>query len=373
MLKGKKVCIVTWYGSNNYGTNLQVYALYSVVKKLGLSPDLIRPFEHRKQIHQYPGQKRRWISNMKARLKCWLYMETPELVRQQKIMQFLKKEFTFSDLIINDIQAKALSSQYDYFLTGSDQIWNPYTLDTFYLLDFVQDGKKKVSYSSSIAVNTIPDNQKEIYRQYLGDFKALSCRELTGSVVLQKLVGKEVRNVLDPVLLLPSQEWRTFSQKASLKENVNISEPFVFCYFIGDKKQDWEAVEEILREQNIQRCLIFTVFPCVSKVKGATYLRDADIADFIWFLDHAQFVCTDSFHSMAMCVKLCKSFVAFIRCKENERTENSRVYDFLDHYGLTHRIYQKGVLLPAISFEEVSRKLEYDIAQSLEYLEKNLI
>lgn len=30
---GKKVCVVTWYGGTNYGTNLQAYAL---VKKLNL-------------------------------------------------------------------------------------------------------------------------------------------------------------------------------------------------------------------------------------------------------------------------------------------------------------------------------------------------
>ena len=31
----KNIGLITWYGSKNYGTNVQVYALYKKIKELG--------------------------------------------------------------------------------------------------------------------------------------------------------------------------------------------------------------------------------------------------------------------------------------------------------------------------------------------------
>ena len=39
-----KIGIVTWWGTPNYGTTLQAYALYRKVKDLGYDPYLIRRF-----------------------------------------------------------------------------------------------------------------------------------------------------------------------------------------------------------------------------------------------------------------------------------------------------------------------------------------
>ncbi len=62
---------------------------------------------------------------------------------KKKIMRFLKEELTFINPVKNKSNIALLNEKYDYFLTGSDQIWNPFFLDTFYLLDFVQDDKKR--------------------------------------------------------------------------------------------------------------------------------------------------------------------------------------------------------------------------------------
>ena len=50
-----KVCLVTWYGSNNYGTNLQAYALYTVLRSKGIHVDMIRPFCGRKKVSPISG------------------------------------------------------------------------------------------------------------------------------------------------------------------------------------------------------------------------------------------------------------------------------------------------------------------------------
>ena len=40
----KNIGLITWYGSKNYGTNVQVYALYKKIKELGYPCDLIAAF-----------------------------------------------------------------------------------------------------------------------------------------------------------------------------------------------------------------------------------------------------------------------------------------------------------------------------------------
>lgn len=361
----KKVCIVTWYGSNNYGTNLQAYALYHVLKENNIKVDFIKPFKGRRVFHQYPGQPFKLSRCIKTFLNICMIREIPEIIRQKKIMRFLKEELTFINTVKNKSNIALLNENYDYFLTGSDQIWNPFFLDTFYLLDFVQDDKKKIAYSSSIAVNTIPLKLQPIYTQYLSRFKAICCRENTGSSLLSSLIHKEVKTVLDPVLLLDKDKWIKLGQKASLKNKVSTSENYIFCYFIGDKAFEWDALEDIKKATGIQRVLVFLVSPPKHINKKYEYLRTADIADFIWYLQHASYVVTDSFHNVAMCLKLEKDFVALMRCKEDEKSENSRMYDFLAIFNLAHKIYtskDKDYLKP-ILFSEVEKLLNIKIIE----------
>ena len=58
-------------------------------------------------------------------------------------MKFLKMNFVLLLLPTCPKDIELLNKQYDKFLTGSDQIWNPYNLDTFYMLDFVKEDQRK--------------------------------------------------------------------------------------------------------------------------------------------------------------------------------------------------------------------------------------
>lgn len=338
-----KVCLVTWYGSNNYGTNLQAYALYTVLRSKGIHVDMIRPFCGRKKFHQYPGQQRELRSKCVALIKKVLGIRKPEQVRQTKIMKFLKNEFCFTPLVTCPKDIELLNKQYDKFLTGSDQIWNPYNLDTFYMLDFVKENQKKIAYSSSIAVSRIPEEKQNLYKKYLSSFSAIFCREETGSKMLSALTGKTVKTVLDPVLLLDENSWIQFSHKGSLVNRISVSIPYIFCYFIGDKDFEWKALKTIKEQYGINRVIVFSVAPPTCKIKGYEYLQSADIYDFVWFLHHATYVVTDSFHNVAMSLKLKKDFVALMRCKEDQKSENSRMYDFLASFGLEFKIREFGI------------------------------
>lgn len=87
-------------------------------------------------------------------------------------------------------------------------MWNyPLTnFDTTYLLDFITDNNKKVSYAASFGVKTIDDKYKETYAKLLSEFSSISVRESTGVSIVRELINKDVPMVADPVILLTSDE-----------------------------------------------------------------------------------------------------------------------------------------------------------------------
>lgn len=51
----------------------------------------------------------------------------------------------------------AQNGLFDTFVCGSDQIWAPNVFNDVYMLSFVDDEKKKVSYAASIGLPYIPN------------------------------------------------------------------------------------------------------------------------------------------------------------------------------------------------------------------------
>lgn len=82
----------------------------------------------------------------------------------------------------NSTGAAELNNKFDKFIVGSDQVWNPTNngQDMAYLLDFVEDDYKKISYSSSFGISGLDENNSKLYANYLSKFYRLSSREMAG-------------------------------------------------------------------------------------------------------------------------------------------------------------------------------------------------
>ena len=100
-------------------------------------------------------------------------------------------------------------------MVGSDQVWNPDHFDEVYLLDFVPDNIRKISYASSIGVEQLPETLKGKYKKYLKRFDSISVRESKAADVIEKLVNKPVDVVLDPTFY-----WMVFRGICLLKSSL---------------------------------------------------------------------------------------------------------------------------------------------------------
>ena len=141
-----KVAIITINDNNNYGNRLQNYALQQFLKSEFCNVDSIWYSEKEnsilnkkiwtwKSIIKYiinKGNFRDYVNKYYLR----------DVLRIYNISKFTQKYInTKYDFIIK----KDLDNEYDYFIVGSDQVWNTQLNfnDLNYFLKFVKDDKKK--------------------------------------------------------------------------------------------------------------------------------------------------------------------------------------------------------------------------------------
>ena len=167
MLKDK-VGLVTFYG-DNYGGLLQAYALQQTINRMDfkceimkydwISPEsktekYIKKFLQIESIFAYMEKRR----IMRANFKNFA-------IRAQQFQKFRNDYLSFdhnSCVTIEDYYKN--TPEFDFYVCGSDQIWNPNLYgrcNPIYFLDFVRNGKRKISYAPSIGVAEIEQKYKK--------------------------------------------------------------------------------------------------------------------------------------------------------------------------------------------------------------------
>lgn len=372
----KNVCIVTWFGSPNFGTNLQAFALLNVLKKEGYCVKILSqlpPFSNKQQLLQYYLFKfkpyRVWL-----RLKR-LFSKANEsfyffFFGNPAINKWVKK--TLKPTILNfPFEIRRLVAKTDCFIVGSDQVWNTFVgFDPTMYLDFAGD-KKRISYASSMGATSINPRFMEEVIKHLLRFSHISLREPAAATLIEHLLERtDVTSVLDPTLLLSQQEWSNICcpYNKFLFENSD----YIFCYLIGDKQRYKEIVLDIWQQSGVKNLVI------VPSCENPTFSIDQSFSaknisppEFVWLIKNAKLICTDSFHATALSINFGKRFVELLRFDDKDvASQNSRIYEILNRYGLKSRLYNKNSTLwqDEIDYSLVHKLLECDRKSSLDWL-----
>lgn len=335
----KRIGLVTWLGGGNYGTSLQAYALYKFLEKKGYDVSLIDYFNY-----QHFGLK----SRLKALLKSigvfrliedYKIAKKYDPLKYRKLFKFLRENIRQAH-VINKRQYKELVDDTDVFCVGSDQVWNAYFhFNPFYFLNFAQDDKR-ISYASSMGTKDFPKQYQEEIKGLLNEFEHVSLREETGRKAVSELTGrKDVKTVLDPTFLLQPSDWEDVADKATFE--IELPKIYILCYLIGNNDNYIKQVEKVKKLSSTKNIIVIPAEENPNfKIQGATEYRFASVPEFIWLLSHAETVVTDSFHATAISLNLHKDFIEFLRFKDTEKgSQNSRIYDILDTFGLQDRFY----------------------------------
>ena len=266
----------------------------------------------------------------------------------------------------------------DLFITGSDQIWNPYCggFNPMMFLEFAGD-KKRVAYSSSISRPNFPQEVEERVKNDLSKFQYIAVREKKSVELLKDMLCRDdIQLVVDPTYLLSTEKWLEFGNRAKIE--FELPERYIFCYFIGITRNDEynEMVENVKKYTGIQKVITIDCIGSNYNYGEGIVYKDGGPYEFIYLLSHASYVCMDSFHATVFALKFHKDFVHILKSKSDSSNEsqNSRMYDMLNRYNLEYKLYDTTTTdwQRPVDFERVDIILSKEIEQSIAFLEREL-
>lgn len=382
----KKILLVTWYANYNYGTALQAYALKSVIEDPSITGLMEKPQDWHYKCDLLPHtpcrrkQNGMWkklfvpttyLSKLGYLCDKKVYNSKKALFKEREnaFHNFISDNFVFASdhNVQNNEELSQIAHNYDVVLAGSDQIWNPVSLDPVYLLQWVPDGKK-ISYGSSLSVGNIAPADEPVYQQALNGFKAISIRDRKCRAQLEAIACKSVTTVVDPVILLG---------RNALLQGVRdiVSPPFVFCYFLGGKREHRVFALSEAQKQNLQVHAVINVGSDYSADKPFESVADWDVGPwkFVSYIKSANVVITDSFHATVIST-LCHTPFIVLEKDPMRPEQNNRILEFLDAVGLRNRWKANNVdtAISEAQWEQADSALSKMRKSSLDWLISNL-
>lgn len=342
-----KTGIITLNGNKNYGNKLQNYALKTTLEKLNCDTDTL----------WLETNKEKTIRYIKEIIKFTL-MHTQykrEKIFKQFNKDYLNVKYTKLDKKINNL--------YNYFIVGSDQVWNwsfDVNFDTYFAK--FSSKEKNISYAASFGLDYIKDDLKDTYKNGLNNFNYISVREDRGKELVEELtVRKDAEVVLDPTMLLTEEEW----EKIIKKPKKLISKKYILTYFLGELSTErQEEIKRIAKENNCD------IIDALDK-KGDFYTIGP--SEFLYLEKNAFLICTDSFHSCVFALIFNRPFVIFDR-EDKEIKMNSRIETLLSKFELENRKYEGKIIDKNLkhNYKKAYKVLEKEREKSIIFLKKAL-
>jgi len=257
----------------------------------------------------------------------------------------------------------------DYFLVGSDQVWNPSITGKnilTYMLDFVPNNIPRLSYASSFGVSewdkSIENNDK--MKEALTKFRAVSVRESSGVEICRSVFGVDAAHVLDPTLLL--SDYSELIGKYRNREEI--------ACFLFKQPGVMDIVELAGKDLGLRLTLLNLIPP--RKGFDRYCLRSQYLIGWLKRIASAAFIITNSFHGLAFSVLFRKPFIVMT----GDKKKVGRIMSLLDLLGLEDRLVLNvedlkkriDILKKPIDYSIVENRLTVERRKSLSFLTEHL-
>lgn len=370
--KPKKIGIVTLPGYFNYGNRLQNYALQEILKQYSeevetlvipnISANSDGTKHYMKKLFSQPLSKtsKTFASKIKGKIR---YLTNKDILveRERRFKEFSQnyiKERHFSTLY----EINETSDEFDFVVTGSDQVWNPNfikNMEQYYFLQFVEK-EKRIAYAPSFGISEIPEEVRQQYKEWLSSIPYISVREKEGAKIIKQLIGRDVPVLVDPTLLLNKEEWLKISKEHKNKPKSK----YLISYFWGKIPKERKAlIKRIAKKYNLQ------IVNIASLTDKRTYT--ADPSEFIDYINSASLVLTDSYHGSIFSILMETPFFIFERI--GGPSMYSRIRTLLEMTKLKNREEKDIDLnrnLLEMDFSHVQNILNEERKKSFDFLKK---
>ena len=357
----KKVGIITFHRAKNYGAMLQAYALQETLKNR--YDTLIVDYRCPEIEAKYYAKK-----TLKKKGKDFLkiFFQTNYILgvnkKNKSFDYFLKNYLNTSQPYDNQNISKA-NSEFDIFIAGSDQIWNPVIfdgIDPIFFLNFSNESRK-ISISSSAGSYIFSQNEMKD----VNSFCTVLTREEEGKKLLKSIVVKsEIATVCDPVFLLDKKQWES---KLALDRIEGIKRKYILLYFVAKQRDSIEFARKIARERQLE--LVYININAEKNIPSDfTNIIGIGPIEFLSLIRNAEIIITTSFHAMAFSLIFNKDFY-YELCKDGSNN-NSRLVNLANICGVGNReiINQEQGEASEIDWKKVNDRIEQYAEESSEIL-----
>lgn len=370
-----KIKTITCHDVYNYGASLQAYALQTYLQNKGheveiidylpyYRPDRLDWFNYKRtkgKLHKIANK----LPFIKPLIALYDHVNTLEKI---SCIRFIGKKKVFDEFKKNMLNCTSKSFRNidelsnnsfdaDLYIAGSDQIWNSVGTngkDPSYYCAFAHKGMRCISYAASFGTSYIPDDQKCFVSQQLKKFSAISVRESSGVEILNSL-GFHSFEVMDPVFLLDTDEWKKICRKRH-------KEKYLLVYDLTMNHPGIKKMSLYLSKKNDWKIYSINDF---KQCPYADYnINNAGPIDFLEWIMDAQYVICSSFHGTAFSILFGKQFYTFPLFQQNNY---SRMKDFL------HKIeLDKHFIMDEPCVKDLE-KIDYNLVEPLlcKYIEES--
>lgn len=343
----KKAAILTLNGYFNYGNRLQNYALQRQLEKMNLD---VTTIWLDKNNNTFKIKVKTLIKNIIKSVS----KNNSKYNRERKFIEFSKTYIHETDKQFNvNKNLSKLNEKYDYFIIGSDQVWNPSmnAANGAYFANFA-DSNKRIAYSASFGISILPESVRAKYKKWINELAAISVREKQGTQIIKELTGRDSEVLVDPTLLLDKIEWESISREAPKRADGK----YLLTYFLGELPEN--VRKDVNTLSNRYGLKVINLGDPKDKI-----VFETGPAEFIDYIMHSEIFLTDSFHGAVFSIIFEKPFVVY----ERVGSENmfSRIATLLEKFNLERR-FRKN-----IDFNSDILQMDYSQTKELLIKEKN--
>lgn len=329
-----KIGITTFQRAHNFGAQMQMFALYDSLRKLGhdvwildyhcpaVEDNYVRvnPFKPVSKFISkriYPG-----IFALVEAIKVSLHDYQSQKIR--KFDAFLKKNFQLTNRFSS---IEGMPTDFDILITGSDQLWN-YSITKgrhpIYFLDNPNIDRSLttcISYAVSVEANHFKElEQDEDYvRQALSKLAWVSVREKVLEEFLYNKFNIKSETVLDPTLFLTKEQCFLLAERPQ--------ENHYLCVYRVSRTDYLDSLAKVMAKE-----LGLSIVTIHSSTMASSQEECYGPREILGFICYSDVVLTSSFHGTALSIINRKNFYSAYN------GSSSRVQNILESFGLENRM-----------------------------------
>lgn len=371
-----KIGLVSPYNSQNYGTVLQAFALAYVLRSKGVDCEYINysvwergsKAQYFRFLIKHPLYiiSKKWTQHLNRNDLKYSHVRDrwfAEVVRKNN--EFVNDYIPVSSRTYTYDTLRELQKSYSKYIIGSDQTWSPFH-ELFYSMFFLNYNKygKAYSYAPSLGTTLPSGFFIKFLSRKVKKMSLASCREVCNSKKLSLILNKCVKCVLDPTLLISKQEWVPYMIKVE-----SIEGEYVLCYILGERLDISETAEML--GKNLSLPVYYITTRDIYRTKAYT-LEDVGVGEFLWLINNARFVITDSFHCTIFSINFNRDFYCFDKMP-GASYDNGRLSDMLKQVGLQDRLLNETCeVVSYINYTVANQILDAKREDSLGFIDKIL-